>query len=108
MVYKHNNKRIQHRSSSGRFRQSTLADFGIQVVKRPRICNNCGHEWNPIVATGICPNCDAQDSAPVPPTEEELAVLKDYRGMQRAHPDPSTVHQAAKLYQWLNDRGLLE
>lgn len=107
MAYKHPSGRIQHRARGGQFRRSTLADFGVQVVTRPRICSGCGHEWRPIVADGICPRCDSQVSLPAPTTDEEQAKLAEYRAFG-PDPDPRTINEQQRLYDWLNSRGLFD
>jgi len=59
------NKRRLFRSG-GRFSKApTLEQLGYPVSDGGlRICNPCGEEWRPILITGICPKCGAQDSRP--------------------------------------------
>lgn len=61
-------RRIQMRSSNGRFRKSTLRDWGIgdnELQKGSAICANCGYgkeeKWHPILKTGYCPKCNSQE-----------------------------------------------
>lgn len=48
----------------GRFaKQPTLEQMGLPVAKGGMKCI-CGHEWTPILTTGICPKCGSQDKVP--------------------------------------------
>ena len=105
-MYKHANKCIQMRGSNGRFRHTTLADFGFEEAKRPRICNQCDREFRPVVVTGICPGCGAEDSSPKPPTDEERDRLAAYRAKCEPHPFES-LSELAREERWLRDRGLI-
>lgn len=76
--YKAPNKRIIHRSGNGRFRKSTLEDMGIprsMVATGKMQCADCGHQWFPFVKTGICPNCESKEKAPITPTAEQQQML---------------------------------
>jgi len=109
-VYRHGNGRIQHRSPDGRFRHSRLSDIGItNEATRPRVCNQCEHEWQPLVTTGICPECKAQDSRVKPASEEEQAWLDELRAMPNFL-DPrgrKTIDRASWLHHTLKRRGLI-
>lgn len=57
------NGRIIRRGSRGRFRRTTLVDFGIsnsELADGPMKCAYCGHVWNPILKSGHCPECGSQ------------------------------------------------
>ena len=57
------NKRMMFRSG-GRFTTApTMEDLGFDVSHGPRQCS-CGEVWRPILVSGICPKCRAQDSKP--------------------------------------------
>ena len=53
--YRHPNGRIQLRASNGKFRKTTLADFGItekEINKDQKmICQKCGKSCMPILLT---------------------------------------------------------
>ncbi|WP_299580880.1 hypothetical protein [uncultured Microbulbifer sp.] len=109
-AYKHRNGRIQHRSRGGQFRRSTLLDVGItNGCHRARQCQ-CGHVWHPIVTTGICPECDEQNSKPAPLTEEEKLKLAEYSAIPDVDSidprDHKTLNEKQKLWVWLNNRGV--
>jgi hypothetical protein len=60
--YKNTNGQIQHRSSGGKFRKSTLEDIGIYNGNKEGviyICNVCNREFVPIVHSGVC--CGVND-----------------------------------------------
>ena len=66
--YKASSGRIIQRRSNGRFRQTTLRDFGIaksELTTGGMICNGCGYGeneyWRPILITGNCPKCGSKD-----------------------------------------------
>jgi hypothetical protein len=70
--YRARNKRIIHRASNGRFRNSTFEDIGIpnsEVQDGYAICGKCGHgsdenkRWYPLLKTGYCPECNSQEKA---------------------------------------------
>ncbi len=67
--YKTASKRIIQRQSNGKFRKTTLADFGISENSGYRYCPDCGYgkkdKWFPIVDTAICPNCSKENSKPI-------------------------------------------
>ncbi len=67
--YRANNKRLINRSGNGRFRKTTLNDFGIgtnELQEGRAICADCGYgsddckPWYPILKTGYCPECRSQ------------------------------------------------
>jgi predicted nucleic-acid-binding Zn-ribbon protein len=67
-LYRHSNGRIEHRTSTGKFRRSTLQDIGIaksEIQEGSAICKNCGYGkneiWLPILKTGYCPKCKSQE-----------------------------------------------
>ncbi len=104
--YKRSNKLVQLRGQGGKFRKANLADFGIQACKRPRICNQCQHEWSPIVDSGHCPQCAAQDSRETPKTEEEVAKLERLREIRKEFPG-THFREECQLEDWLKSRGLI-
>ena len=67
--YKHPNKRIVHRTSSGKFRKTTAADIGLGC------CEKCGNFFVPDYSglgpmvdprdlnrmNRICPKCDVKE-----------------------------------------------
>lgn len=60
--YRHPNGRVQSRSSNGRFRKTTLADFGvadkdINSKGNKMICQRCGKSCMPILLTTTHRNC---------------------------------------------------
>jgi hypothetical protein len=105
--YKRSNKSIQLRESNGRFKKATFADFGIEVCKRDRVCNQCGNQWRPIVATGHCPKCDAQDSVELPITVEEQEKLDRLKQIRKAFPGTYSAQEEYQLENWLSSRGLV-
>lgn len=54
-IYRHPNGRVQHRDNNGKFRKTTLADFGINekdINKNQKmLCLNCGKTCMPILKT---------------------------------------------------------
>lgn len=71
--YKAPNGRIIQRSRNGRFRRTTLRDFGIsssELQDGPAVCANCGYgskeTWRPILKTGYCPKCGSQEKVTNP------------------------------------------
>ena len=67
--YKTRSGRIIHRKSSGRFRQSTLADIGLtENTKGYYVCNDCGYgqceKWLPILEPTECYRCDSKNIEP--------------------------------------------
>lgn len=62
-AYRAGNGRIINRSGNGRFRRTTLQDFGIaksEIATEPKTCAHCGFVWQPILKCGYCPKCDKQ------------------------------------------------
>lgn len=61
-AYRHPNGRIQHRESNGKFRKTTLADFGIkekEINKNQKmICLKCGQTCMPILVTTPNKTCN--------------------------------------------------
>lgn len=63
------NGRVVIRDAFGRFRRSTLEDFGIaksELQSGPAVCANCGYgsgeeKWYPILRTGQCPQCGSEE-----------------------------------------------
>lgn len=69
------NKRMLFRNG-GRFAKApSLEALGFDVADGPRRCS-CGHVWSPILASGSCPVCGAQDSVPVVPEPDPKAPVK--------------------------------
>lgn len=66
-VYKAGNGRLIARRGNGRFFRPDLRDLGFDVADGQRKCKPCGEVWQPILVTGKCPKCGAQDSEPVTP-----------------------------------------
>ncbi len=89
--YKAPNKRIIHRGLGGQFRKSTLQDLGIpacDVQKGKARCAGCGHEWFPILVTGVCPECGSQEKTPPEWSAEVLEMIEEYRGYSSGMIDP--------------------
>lgn len=114
--YRAPNKRIIHRSGNGRFRQSTLQDIGIpaaNVATGKMKCAGCGHEWYPLVKTGICPECDDQRKAPIVPNAEQQARIDRYNAIKKDNPfgidprDHDLQDEAARLFAGLRRDGLI-
>ena len=68
LTYKASNGRIIHRKLNGRFRKTSLQDFGIskfQLQIGKAVCADCGfgeiENWKPILKTGFCPKCGSQN-----------------------------------------------
>lgn len=54
---------LHFRRANGRFRPTpSLEELGFDVATGARICRICGETWQPILVTGRCPKCGAQDS----------------------------------------------
>jgi Zn finger protein HypA/HybF involved in hydrogenase expression len=50
-----NNREITRKG--GRFaKAASLSEMGFPVAKNAYRCE-CGHEWNPVLITGHCPEC---------------------------------------------------
>lgn len=67
-MYKASNGRLIQRRGNGRFRATTLQDFGVastDLAHGSRRCKACGCVWQPILVAGHCPECDACDSEAV-------------------------------------------
>ncbi len=61
---KYPNKRFVVRRR-GRFAKTpSLETMGLDLADSDRRCQ-CGHVWRPILVTGRCPECGAQNSRPV-------------------------------------------
>lgn len=58
--YKRGSGLITHRTGSGQFRKTTLADIGIHNANNGQvyICNVCNEEFVPVVTTGQCCGVD--------------------------------------------------
>lgn len=60
--------RMQHRLGNGRWRRTTLADFGVHqddVNHGQRFVCECGYgddgSWEPILLSGVCPACERDE-----------------------------------------------
>ncbi|MCI0392242.1 MAG: zinc ribbon-containing protein [Acidobacteria bacterium] len=96
------NKRIGGRAANGRFTRLTFADvFGVEENADTMVCDNCGHQWIPLVKSGICPKCGGHDKHPVPPPEitpEIQAKIDAYLQIRNGgFIDPRRVHEAVAL-----------
>lgn len=101
-LHRYSNKRVGKRGANGQFQRITFADvFGESVCDRPQICNGCGHQWQPLVMSGKCPECGNQDKRPVPPpditaeVQQEIETLREIR--RNGFIDPRRVDEAVKL-----------
>lgn len=84
MSERYPNKRLLHRQG-GRFAKApTLDQMGFEVNDGPRRCS-CGHVWSPLLATGTCPACGAQDSVPVPSPADGPVKLLSPRFLDPRH-----------------------
>jgi len=63
--YKAPNKRIIMRGSDGKFRITTLKDFGFKEASDIFYICVCGYgedeSWHPLLETGICPKCGSKE-----------------------------------------------
>lgn len=73
--------RAQHRKANGRWRKTTLQDFGVrreQINQEfvPMVCR-CGYgadgQWVPLMLAGICPACRGTDKTPYMEVPRESA-----------------------------------
>lgn len=72
---RYRNKRMLFRSG-GRFAKApSLEQMGFDVCDGPRRCS-CGHVWSPLLASGRCPECGAQDSVPIEPEPDPMAPVR--------------------------------
>ena len=68
-AYRTSSGRIIQRRGNGRFRGTTLQDFGIaksDLADGNMICAACGYgageeKWRPVMKTGYCPKCNSQE-----------------------------------------------
>lgn len=55
----------QHRQPDGRWRRTTLQDFGVPAIDvndgTEYRCLGCGERWIPILRSGVCPACGSDD-----------------------------------------------
>lgn len=113
--YKTPNKRIIHRSANGRFRQSTLQDIGIpnSMVATGKMQCVCGHQFFPLLKTGICPECGSKDKTPIQPTAEQqekldrLAEIKSNNSFGIDPRDKALQAEVESLYSSLKRDGLI-
>lgn len=55
-------KQILHRRSNGRFRRApSLEEMGWDVAHGGKECAQCGERWNPLLVSGVCPECGSQE-----------------------------------------------
>lgn len=59
---KYRNKRAVYRRGGKFTSPPSLEKMGFEVNTGKRQCNHCGTIWLPILVTGICPQCEKQDS----------------------------------------------
>ena len=62
MTEKYRNKRLVVRRRGRYTRVGTLEQMGFALADGNRECIPCGHIWRPILTTGQCPSCGAQES----------------------------------------------
>lgn len=78
--YLHPNGRLEHRGPAGRFRPSTLEDFGVARAEINRAgnrrCAGCGHVWEPILVRGECPECGGTESTALPLAADAPRVVR--------------------------------
>lgn len=86
--YKASNGRIIQRRGNGRFRATTLQDFGISksdLTDGPMICLTCGYGsaeyWRPVMKSGYCPKCGSTEKKPAGQLEAGLQPKKTEAGL---------------------------
>jgi len=58
MKERYANKRMMFRKGGKFSKAPSLERMGFDVNKAEQTCANCGHKWFPVLATGLCPQCD--------------------------------------------------
>ncbi len=100
--FRYSNKRIGGRASDGRFARLGFADvFGVEANDRKQICDGCGHEWMPLVLSGVCPQCGSQAKHPAPPPEITAEIQAKIDALREIRKDgfihPLRVGEAIRL-----------
>lgn len=102
--YKAPNGRIIQRQRNGKFRKTTLSDFGIAENSDYRYCPDCGYgkkeAWLPIVDSAICPHCGKQNSKPIVFKLSEKAIelqLKIKEISEAPFIDPKRISELRQL-----------
>lgn len=85
--YKTSSGRIIQRRGNGRFRGTTLQDFGIsqsELSDGAMVCLGCGYGsneyWRPVLKTGFCPKCGSQEKKAVEKVEMTAEQIKQREG----------------------------
>lgn len=83
--YKRGSGLITHRTGSGQFRKTTLADIGIHNPNDGQvyICNMCNEEFTPLVTTGQCCGVDNKRLKVKIHTPEQQAIIDKINAIRK-------------------------
>lgn len=86
--YKRSNGLIQMRGSGGKFRKSTLEDFGIYDANKNLavyICNVCEREFVPVLHSGKCCGVDNKRLKEVVLTDKQKEIQTKINAIRSKH-----------------------